>query len=208
MPRNLEAALRASTSADVNGAFVIVRPHPSNTEQWHEVEFGDPHALVYPRRYSGMPLRDEEVEVFRYSLLASTVVVGVNTTAMIEAAILRRPVFSVRDPGFAHSQQQTLHFGYLTRERGGCATVAESLAEHVLQVEAAVSGQVDLLALDRFVQRFVRPLGLTTPATTHLCDAIELVAARCKQIEPLRGLPPVAHATAAAPERRVVARER
>lgn len=168
-------ALRASTHADVRRAFVIVRPHPSNTDQWQDVDLGDPAAAVHPRGYSGMPLSDAEVDAFRHSLLASSVVVGINTTAMIEAAILRRPVFTVRDPAFAHSQQETLHFAYL---QSGCVTTAPTLPEHVAQLEAVFAGSASALdGSDRFVERFVRPLGIAAPATGHLCDAIERIAA-------------------------------
>lgn len=192
------AELRRSGNPSLSRAFVLVRPHPSNTDQWQDVEVG-PDAAVFPRRYSGMPLSADEVDAFRYSLFASSVVVGVNTTAMIEAAILRKPVFSVRDAGFDHSQRQTLHFGYLMKDAGGCVSVADSLADHVAQLEASLAGNVDYAALDEFVQRFVRPLGRTIPATSLLCDAIERVAAR-------QG--PAREGTPARTERVVVARER
>jgi len=105
-------------------------------------------------------------------------VVGINTSAMIEAAVLRRPVFSVRDPAFAHSQQQTLHFGYLSETAGGFTVVADDVAEHVRQLERLFAeGEPDLRQSDAFVARFVRPLGMTTDANTHLCDALERVAA-------------------------------
>jgi hypothetical protein len=174
------SALRGSGDPAVRSAFIIVRPHPSNTEQWDAVDLGDPDAVVSPRTYSGLPLRDDEVEAFRQSLLASHAVVGVNTTAMIEAAILERPVFSVRDAAFTHSQRQTLHFDYLTAEQGGCVTVADSLADHVRHLAALLAGGAGdpgaATAAQRFVERFVRPLDRSTPATMHLCDAIEHLA--------------------------------
>ena len=171
------AALRASTNADLRTAFVIVRPHPSNTEQWQDVDLGDPQTIVYPKDYSGMPLSDAEVETFRHSLMASSAVVGINTTAMIEAAILRKPVFTVRDAAFDHSQQQTLHFAYLSKDQGGCVVTANTLGEHVAQLEAVLTGgDAALEVTDTFVERFVRPLGVREPATAHLCDAIERVA--------------------------------
>ena len=170
-------ALRASTNAELRTAFVLVRPHPSNTEQWQHVDLADPQAAVHPRAYAGMPVSDAEVGTFRHSILASRVVVGINTTAMIEAAILRRPVFTVRDPAFDHSQQQTLHFAYLTKDQGGCVVTAKALPEHVTQLETFLSGGGPLPeAADAFVKRFVRPNGIGEPATSHLCDAIERVA--------------------------------
>jgi hypothetical protein len=169
-------ALRTSASVELRASFVIVRPHPGNTEQWQNVDLGDPHALVHPTSYTGMPLSDAEVDTFRYSLLASSAVVGINTTAMIEAAILRRPVLTVRDPAFDRSQQQTLHFAYLSNANGPVVT-ASSLAEHVAQLGAVLADSGSAIdAGDRFVRRFVRPLGIDTPATGHLCDAIERTA--------------------------------
>ena len=171
------AALRASTSPELRRAFVIVRPHPGNVAPWDNVDFRDAGAVVWPTSYaSGVLFSDADVDEFRYSMLASSAVVGINTTAMIEAAIVRRPVFSVRDAAFTHSQEQTLHFGYLVN--GGCATVAHTLPEHIAQLERVVSvGEPDMSAADRFVARFVRPLGMATSATICLCDALERIAA-------------------------------
>jgi hypothetical protein len=146
------------------------------------VSFDDcPDVVVYPRRAN--PVNETDRQDYFDSLTHCAAVVGVNTTAMIEAAIVRRPVFSVRDPAFAHSQQQTLHFEYLSADAGGFTTVADGLAEHVRQVEALFAeAEPDLRRSDNFVARFVRPLGMTTGATEHLCDAIERVAATRRPI--------------------------
>lgn len=172
-------AIRTSANKEVRDAFVLIRPHPSNTDAWERAGLSEPNVAVHPARYSGIPLTDEEIETFRHSLLASSAVIGVNTTAMIEAAILRRPVFTVRDPAFAHSQRQTLHFAYLARDQGGFAAVADTLAEHVTQLEDLFAGRGQHPEdADGFVKRFVRPLGLRESATRHLCDAIEAVERR------------------------------
>ena len=180
------AVVRGCTSAVLRDAFVIVRPHPGNTEPWRDADLRDPGAVVFPKAYSaGILLNEAEVDAFWYSLLASSAVIGVNTTAMIEAAIVRRPVFSVRDAEFAHSQQQTLHFRYLTAPEGGFTSVTDTLPAHVAQLEHLfASGEPDLRDTARFVERFVRPLGMDIPATIHLCDAIERVAVAR---EPARG---------------------
>lgn len=171
-------ALRESRHPDVRRAFIVVRPHPSNTAAWCHVAVG-PDVRVHPREYSGIPLSDNEVEEFRRSMLACSAVVGVNTTAMIEAAILARPVLSVRAPEFVHSQQETLHFSHLAADRGGCAQVAVDLPEHIEQLQRVLDDPAPLVqAAAAFVDRFVRPLGRSTPAVHHLCDAIEQVAAR------------------------------
>lgn len=172
------AQLRGSVHATLREAFVLVRPHPSNLRQWTGVSLDDPAAVVHPRRYSGMPLQEAEVEEFRAAMLASDAVVGINTTAMIEAAIHERPVLTVRDPAFRHSQEQTLHFGYLASDDEGCTVVGTSLEAHVAQLAAVVADRTSAVdAGRRFVGRFVRPHGLEHPASTHVADAIE----RCAQ---------------------------
>jgi hypothetical protein len=171
------AHLRRSAHASVRGAFVLVRPHPSNLRQWAGVTLGDPAAVVHPFRYSGMPLQASEVEEFRAAMLASHAVVGINTTAMIEAAIHERPVLTVRDQAFRHSQAQTLHFGYLASDTDGCTLVADSLEHHEAQLAAAIADRAPAVeAGRRFVRRFVRPRGTERPASAYVADAIERCA--------------------------------
>src|SRR5207248_1363799 len=65
------------------------------------------------------------------SIHHSAAVVGLNTTAMIEAAIVGRPVLTVLDPEYEAVQHGTLHFRYLLETGGGVLRVAETLSEHV-----------------------------------------------------------------------------
>jgi hypothetical protein len=171
------AAIRSSATADLRDAFVVIRPHPSNDVPWQDADLGDPHAVVHPKQYTGMPLTSDEVEVFRECLVACDAVVGINTTAMIEAAIFRKPVFTVQDAAFKHSQQETLHFPYLSLDAGGFVTQAHTLAEHAAQLGALFAGLgPSVAACERFVEQFVRPFGAHISATSLLCDAIECMA--------------------------------
>ncbi len=175
--RRWVAALRTSESPDVRAAAVIVRPHPGNVDPWHDNPV--PGVVVHPTSYSGIPMTEEEIETFRQSLLMSDAVVGINTTAMIEAAILGRPVFTVRDHEFVHSQAETLHFGHLPMDAGGCVHVATTLDMHVAQLERVMRDPAESLEVARrFVRRFIRPLGENDAATNHVCDVIASVAQR------------------------------
>ena len=169
------AARQISAMPAVREAFVIVRPHPGNTAPWLNVDLAHPDTIIFPTTYSGMPLPADEIQAFRYSLAASTAVVGINTTAMIEAAIFKKPVFTVRDAAFDHSQAQSLHFGHLAGEQGFTST-AQTLPEHFAQLDRAFTSGGSDAAAERFVERFVRPRGMTVSATAQLCDAIERVA--------------------------------
>ena len=175
--RRWRAALRASSLPALRDAFVVVRPHPTNADVWATAGVDDAGTLVHPRSYSGIPLAEDEVLAFGRCLQACDAVVGVNTTAMIEAAIFERPVFTIRDDNFTHSQAQTLHFAHLTAGDAGCVVEAASLGEHVAQLEAALRDPAPHVgAARRFVARFVRPLGIDRPATAQLCDLLERCA--------------------------------
>ena len=102
----------------------------------------------------------------------SAAVVGLNTSAEIEAAIVGRPVFTIVDPA-AGGQEGTLHFHYLLRAHGGPVELAADFEQHRAQLAAAVAGNYDRAAIANFVQRFVRPHGLDQPVAPRVADAIE-----------------------------------
>jgi hypothetical protein len=163
-------ALRASTDPAVRALGVLVRPHPYNTEAWRHADLGDTAARVWPRgRFN--PAGEDGRRDFFDSLHHAAAIVGINTSAMIEAAIVGRPVLTI--DAFA-TQQGTLHFQYLLQENGGPVSHAATLEAHVAQLAAAVKGQP---AADAFVRAFVRPHGLDEPSTPHLVQAIEEAAA-------------------------------
>lgn len=106
------------------------------------------------------------------ALYHSAAVVGLNTSAQIEAAILGKPVLTLLAPGFEQGQQGTLHFHYLLREHGGFVEMAKDLDEHREHLARALAGQHDIGELRRSVERFIRPAGWDRPATPILADAI------------------------------------
>ena len=107
----------------------------------------------------------------------SAAVVGLNTSAFIEAGIAGRPVLAILPPEFSANQEGTLHFRYLIE--GGLLTTARSLDEHAAQLSTMLQA-VPAAVLRRqqdFVRAFVRPCGLDVPATRVMADALELLAA-------------------------------
>jgi hypothetical protein len=170
------AALRAEPSLAEVG--ILVRPHPYNCTHWREADFTDlPNVAIYPR--GANPVNEADRQDYFDSLFHSAAVVGVNTTAMIEAAIAGRTVHSVLAPEFEDTQGGTLHFRYLLSENGGFLRIAKSLPEHATQVaETVQSPEIGRAACDRFVERFVRPHGRDVAGTPLLVDALEQLASR------------------------------
>jgi hypothetical protein len=154
---------------------VLVRPHPNDEGEWAKVDLGRyENVAVWPR--GGVhTVTDEARTGFFDSLAHSAAVVGINTTAMIEAAIVGKSVLTVIASGFA--QENTLHFEYLLEEHGGFLHVAATLDEHAGQLARVLDE--DAAGAERrrrFVESFVRPHGLDKPATPILADAIEELA--------------------------------
>jgi len=100
-------------------------------------------------------------------------VVGLNTSAQLEAGILGRPVLTILAPEFEEGQQGTLHFSYLLKEHGGFVDVAPDFDTHRRQLVAAVSGDYDPRAIRVFIEQFLRPRGIDRPATPFMVEAIE-----------------------------------
>lgn len=168
------AALRASPDPAVRSLAVLVRPHPYNFHQWEAADLsGLGETVVWPRGGAN-PIAEEDRAGYFDSMHHGGAVVGINTSAMVEATIVGRPVFSIRAPEFREAQEGTLHFQYLLPEHGGFLRVARTLEEHVAQLSQALApGSGVQEELRRFVGSFVRPFGLEHPSTPRLADAIE-----------------------------------
>jgi hypothetical protein len=171
------AALRASRDPAVAGAAVLIRPHPFNVEGWQSTDFSDlgPVAIFPNARFT--PSADSARAHFFDSLYYASVVVGVNTSAMVEAAILGKSVLSLMTGDFAATQQGTLHFHYLLPENGGFLRVARSFDEHVAQLADTLRNpELSRAQTQSFVRSLLRPRGLDVPCTPLLADALERAA--------------------------------
>ncbi|MBM3777945.1 MAG: hypothetical protein FJW23_06840 [Acidimicrobiia bacterium] len=166
------AAVRAA--ADPLGrAAVLVRPHPQNAAIWKDERFDDGLTVVWPRDGAN-PIGEMERSDYFHSLYCSDAVVGVNTSAQIESAIVGRPVFSLLSARYAGTQGGTLHFRHLQRAGGGLLHTADSLEALVRQLAAALAGDHGRdEASARFVRAFVRPGGVDREAGAAFAEAVE-----------------------------------
>ena len=170
-------ALRRSEDPVLRDVPVLVRPHPFNVDAWTDADFSDlgPVAIWPRQRYT--PAEESARNSFFDSLHYSAAIVGLNTSAMVEAAILGKPVLSLVTPEFAGTQEGTLHFRYLLPENGGFLRVAHSLDEHQAQLASALANpEVVRAQTEQFVRAFLRPRGLDAACTPVLADALERAA--------------------------------
>jgi hypothetical protein len=172
------AALRSSEDPLLQSVNILVRPHPYNCHAWDpDPLVGVPGAVFFPRSNYN-PMDEANRDDFFDSISHATAVVGINTSAMIEAAIIGRPVFSMLAEEFAGTQQGLIHFHYLAVENGGCVRVASTIGDHIRQLSERLRDSAEAHAeTQRFVSHFVRPYGLDRPATPIFVDRVERLAA-------------------------------
>jgi hypothetical protein len=168
-------AIRGNGRA-VADAGVLVRPHPVGSERWRGFDPGDAGAVVWPP-LGQEPLDDDGRQNYFDSIHHSDAVVGINTSAMIEAAIVGRPVHTILAEEYQATQRGTLHFRYLVDPEFGHVRAARTFEEHARQLERSLAeGDAEGLN-ERFVLRFVRPYGLDVAATPLYAEAIEQLGA-------------------------------
>jgi hypothetical protein len=163
-------AVRTAADPALARCGIIVRPHPAHPEPWQGADLGNVENTAI---WSDEAKMQADPGLYD-SLFHSAAVVGLNTSAMIEAGIVGKPVYTIRAEEFAGGQEQTLHFHYLLAANGGLVEAAGSLDEHLRQVAEGLRdpgpGRVRSL---RFIESFVRPRGLDRPVAPIVADEIE-----------------------------------
>jgi hypothetical protein len=170
------AAVRSSGDPRLNEIGLLIRPHPARLKEWQEFDLSGYRNVAL---WGTHPVNDDAKDDYFESLYYSAAVVGLNTSAFIEAAVVGRPVHTVLLPEISKANQEgTIHFRYLLTVNGGLLHAARSLDEHVrlLAQGLDVTGAADPQSR-RFAETFVRPFGPDVPATPRFADAVERVAA-------------------------------
>jgi hypothetical protein len=185
-PRVVEEWLAAvrQAAAPLGLANILIRRHPDDKEPWSSWKPpGERISLSRHPRQQDQTLYDE--------LHHAAAVVGLNTSAQIEASIVGKPVYTFAAGALAPGQAGTLHFHYLLKEHGGVVTFSETLADHVDRLGRAVAGDYDREAIERFREAFVRPLGLDRPVAPILArQVVELAGAGQRRRLPFAWLRP------------------
>ena len=170
------AALRASEDPGLRELGVLLRPHPKRFDEWQAEDLRRFDGIeMWPREASAFPTGPEERADFFDSIFHSVAVLGINTSAMIEAAIVGRPVLGIRPDVFRDSHEGSIHFAYIAEDEGGFVRAAGSIDEHLAQLRGALGPDTAALAERNraFVARFVRPRGVDRRATDVFVEELE-----------------------------------
>jgi len=168
-------ALRSSRDERLRDIGILVRPHPARLDEWKGTDLSEYRNLAF---WGAHPVNVEAKNDYFDSMYHSSAVVGLNTSAFIEAAAVGKPVFTVLLPEIsAANQEGTLHFQYLLTVGGGLLRTSRGFDEHIEQLAAGLAGPGggDPKAAG-FAGGFVRPFGLGEAATPRFVQAIESAA--------------------------------
>ena len=173
------AQIRQSSDERLRRMPILVRPHPQRLEDWT----GEARAALARAGdvvlWGANPVDEESRADYFDSMFHSAAVVGLNTSALVESAIVDRPVFTILVPEFRDSQEGTFHFHYLLDAANGFLNVSRSLDEHTRQLAGLLHNQTWSgfpRSNRRFVEHFIRPRGAAVAATPVFADAVQQIA--------------------------------
>jgi hypothetical protein len=161
---------------------VLVRPHPERLKEWAGVSLDGLDNVAFRGRN---PIDAESKHDYFDAIYYSAAVVGLVTSAFLEAAIVGRPVLTLTLPEYRIHQEEMIHFQYLMTVEGGLLHMAPDIETHLRQLADAVSGGGERDERNRrFVSAFVRPGGLDVPATPAFADALEQLHREGARVQP------------------------
>ena len=142
--------------------------------RWEDEDFSDlEQAVIFPRGGAN-PVDAASAEDFFDTLFFASAVVGVNTTAMIEAGLIGRPVMSLETDRFRGTQSGSLHFRHL--REGGLLKYSTTMEEHLVQLSEALDNPPPPDANRAFVDYFIRSPEPDLSATEMMVREIEAAA--------------------------------
>ena len=176
-------ALRNSRDERLRNINILIRPHPSRVSDWEGVDWRKFGNIAL---FGDNPIDEEARDDYFDTLYHSAAVVGITTSAFLEAALLDRPVMTVYFDDVKQEHEGSLHFQLLLTFNDGMMTTARTVDEHLSQLVAMVSGPPpEVIARQRrFIDAFVRPHGKEIAATTIAADRLETLARQPSTVAP------------------------
>ncbi len=187
--RDMNDALKSSGNSALQNTQILFRSHPANWQ--NGLKLLDNGIGVWPREGT-LPDSEETFKDFYNSLTHASCVVGLNTSGMLDALIMNKPVISPLIERYRLTQEKAEHF--MRMRDNNTLYVAANVAE-ILQYIAALSAGDDPLAGKRrsFIEKFVRPCGIDKSAGARVTKEILAVVTAKKPallVKPWNGKSP------------------
>lgn len=145
---------------------IIIRPHPYAS--FDMTAFENDWVKVFPPK-GGRPDMDDTRQTYFDTLYHSAVVLGINTTGFLDAAVVDKPCVTLMDEQMRDGQGA--HFNYLID--ADYLEIARNRPE-TFEIIDRIIGGVDAKMENRrkFVHQFIRPQGMDIPASEVMLKAI------------------------------------
>ena len=122
--------MRASDDPRLKDIGILIRPHPARLDEWKRVDLSGYRNVAF---WGAHPVDDEAKDDYFDSMYYSAAVVGLNTSAFIEAAVVGKPVHTVLA---ARDLRRTTRKARCTSAtcstvNGGLLRAARTLDEHL-----------------------------------------------------------------------------
>ena len=168
--RKFASALLANEKT--RNCSIVLRPHPTNAGIWED--FAMDNVIIWPRG-GDLPDTPQSLQAYYDMLYHSAAVIGVNTSAFLEAAIVDKPCLTIMNDYYQHTQAHLGHFRHLLA--GDFIEIANSFSEAAELLDEIIDGEDRKIDNRRqFVEQFIRPLGLHESASRIMADVIEAIA--------------------------------
>jgi hypothetical protein len=166
----LRLAESLAANATTSGCVLVARPHPLNLKPWTKMKRLPANVRLFPDR-SELPDDPQSVDNYCHSMHFARAVVGLNTSAFLEACVLDRPVISLSGLEDRRNQVRFGHFRHLVN--GRFLLTPGTLEAAAQMLGAIVAGEDRQREARRaFVASFIRPAGLGREASAVMLSGI------------------------------------
>lgn len=170
----LQFAGALASQAKTRDCLLLVRPHPLNYKIWQTRVDLPPNVCIYPDR-GDLPDNSESIETYCHSIHFAKAMVGLNTSAFLEASVLDRICIALPAMDGCYDQSRFGHFRHLAN--GDFIHTPTTLADAASQLGTMLTSGLDTRQAARraFVQYFLRPRGLAREASAVILETVEEV---------------------------------
>ncbi len=170
--KNINNYLKSSKNILLRKIQIIIRPHPMNAAIFDKL--GANGFIVFPKG-GNLPGTNNDIQLFFDTIYHSIATVGINTSGMIDAVILNKPVVAFMVDEYKNTQELALHFQHLVKN--DVIETVKSLQE-LSKIISLLAKGIDKKKKQRikFVKKFIRPFGLEKSAGEKTAEIIENTA--------------------------------
>lgn len=161
--------LDSSSDERTRAMQIVVRPHGSNYAIYEPMQI--PGVVVVPKKGT-LPSTNDAFQLSYDSMYFAEAVAGINTSAMIEAMIIGKPIFAMMIDQYRKTQLEAQHFRQLL-DANALVLIHTDTDLH-REASALLDGHDhSKAARTRFIEQFIRPKGAAVSAGKRAVEVLE-----------------------------------